>query len=62
MYPNHIIGIIYARIELQFLDPYAKERPWLYIKRLANECTFIHLKFMISYFNLVTSLNDWYWS
>lgn len=39
MYPKHVIGMIYSRIKPQSLDPYAKERSQLYIKRWANEYT-----------------------
>lgn len=39
MYPKDVIGMIYSRIKPQSLDPHAKERFQLYIKRWANGWT-----------------------
>lgn len=45
-----VMGGVHARKtsvwEPQSVGPHSKKRPWLHIKRLANDCTFIGFKLM----------------
>lgn len=58
MYPDHIIGVIYARIEVQSLNPYCKGKALASQQKVSRGTDDYTFKVMISCLSLLTSLND----